>query len=112
MILNCKILLIILQNIIPLEKRMFELDFSFMNEDGTLKYMMNGTEGVLFESICSPAAPSDLLRHDGDRIYFDGRRIAKFGKDILHFGVVDSKEFERMLRKKNDNLHKKFKNAF
>jgi hypothetical protein len=97
------------QDIKPLEERMFDIEFSFFREGDALKFHINGEDYLLFDRINNDIEPEENLRYDGDKVYFENRRVGKFDSDILYFGVINPKEFQRLCKKKNKTLFNKLK---
>jgi len=97
------------QQSLPMEERLMELDFSFFKDGDSLKYQLNGVDHLLFEKINGSCVPDETLIVEGNRVYYDGKRIVKFDQEILHFGVVDAREFQRIVRRKNQKLYKRLK---
>lgn len=96
----------------PVEERMLGIDFSFMREERALKFEIDGISHVLLETVAGDVQPDTSFSYEGDRVYYAGRRIARFNEDIIGFEVVDASEFPRLLRRKNKPLHNKFRRSF
>ncbi|MBW2995918.1 hypothetical protein KY332_01325 [Candidatus Woesearchaeota archaeon] len=97
------------QEQLPIEDRLVDIDFSFTRDGRSLGYLLNGEEHFLFDSIREPVKQDGAYSFSGDRVYFDGKRVAKMDNEIKYFGVVDARELQKMLKRKNRGLLHRWK---
>ncbi len=90
----------------PVEERLVNLDFSFGKKGKSLAYVLNGEQGELFKSHAGPTPPDMAYNHNDSRVYFCGRRVARFdkGERIRDLTTLSAKKLDRLLRRKNPKL--------
>ena len=93
----------------PLESRLVNIDFRFVQDGESLLYTLNGSEGIVFPHCNAEIEQLGITNFNGKDVYFDGRKIASLDEDILYAKEVDAKKFARAFRLKDKNRYNKNK---
>lgn len=99
------------QRQMPVEERLVDIDFGFERNGDALAYVFNGSQGQLFDTHAAPSQMDMSYNHNGSRLYFCGRRVARFdrGERIKNLNTLSVRKLERLLRRKNPSLLQRFK---
>jgi hypothetical protein len=98
-------------NDLPLENRLFKLDFKFLNEENYLGYKLGGTQGIIFPN-CSKPNISEKIFFDNKTVYIDNRKITTFENNIFYAAGVDANKLAHAYRIKDKQKYKRNKNFF
>jgi len=97
---------------LPLEDRCVPISFSFVKKNGSLPYTLNDSKGVVFEKSNGEREQSGKTTYDGNKVYFDGKKIATLDEKVNYVTEVDASQFSKAFKRKNRERYDKNRALF
>jgi hypothetical protein len=92
---------------LPLEKRLISLDFQFLEDNQSLKYVLNDDTGVIFSNCARSGIDLGNVTFDKSNIYFNDKRITVFDGNVFYAKLVGQFNLGHEYRVKNKQAYKK-----